>query len=351
MTLSEAFRTGIQILKNAGIDAPATDAGVLLCSVAKCGREDIYTHGDRQMNDVLLKKYLSALDKRSQGYPLQYLTGKREFMSLPFSVGPGVLIPRQETELLVEMVLAFCRNESDSCRNEPDIYTDEPGKGNPNANKCGRILDMGTGSGCIAVSLAYYLPGWTVVAVDKMESALDMVKKNAHMNGVGERVLTLQSDLFGNMERTASSVGEFDVIVSNPPYIRSSDICNLQREVREHEPIEALDGGMDGLFFYREIIGTAPAYLKEGGMLAFEVGYDQAEEVAALMSDASGASGDSDASGASGTSDASGASGASDASGGKKKLSACFSNIRIHKDLAGIGRVVTGILLNCQQRH
>ncbi len=291
MTLSEAFRTGSQILKNADINAPAVDAGVLLCSVAKCSREDIYAHGDREMDDSLLQRYLSALEKRSQGYPLQYLTGVQEFMSLSFSVGPGVLIPRQETELLVETVLEFCRNKA--------------GKGNLNESNCGRILDIGTGSGCIAVSLAYYLPGWTVVAVDKMFSALDGVKKNAYANGVGERVFTLKSDLFRNVDMTVSSTGGFDVIVSNPPYIRSADICGLQREVREHEPIEALDGGMDGLFFYREIIRTAPAYLKEGGMLAFEVGYDQAEDVAALMSG--------------------------------------FVSIGIQKDLAGIDRVVTGV--------
>lgn len=288
MTLSEAFRTGGQILKNADINAPAVDAGVLLCSVAKCSREDLYAHGDREMDDGLLQRYLSALEKRSQGYPLQYLTGMQEFMSLSFFVGPGVLIPRQETELLVETVLEFCR-----------------GKGNLNANNCRKILDMGTGSGCIAVSLAYYLPGCTVVAVDKMESALDIVKKNAYVNGVGERVGTLQSDMFRNVDMTASSIDGFDVIVSNPPYIRSADICGLQREVREHEPIEALDGGVDGLFFYREIIRAAPFYLKEGGMLAFEVGYDQAEDVAALMSG--------------------------------------FSSICIHKDLAGIDRVVTGV--------
>jgi len=312
MTLSEAFRTGCQILKNAIIDAPATDAGVLLCSVAKCGREDIYAHGDREMDDGLFERYLSVLEKRLRGYPLQYLTGMQEFMSLPFHVGPGVLIPRQETELLVETVLEFCRHE---------------------AGSCGRILDMGTGSGCIAVSLAYYLPGWTVLAVDKMESALEIAKKNAHVNGMGERVFTLKSDLFGNVDMAAFSSCGFDVIVSNPPYIRSEDICTLQREVREHEPVEALDGGADGLFFYREIIGAAPVYLKEGGMLAFEVGYDQAEDVAALLACATG------------TSDDTGTLGASGAYGGEKDLPACFGNIRIHKDLAGIDRVVTGILL------
>jgi len=332
MTLSEAFRTGIQILKNADINAPATDAGVLLCSVVKCSREDLYVHGERELDAGLFKMYLNVLEKRSQGYPLQYLTGVQEFMSLPFYVGPGVLIPRQETELLVEVVLEFCRNKAGSYRNDADCIN-ETGKGSHDTGNCGRILDMGTGSGCIAVSMAYYLPGWNVLAVDKMEAALDMVKKNAKVNCVGDRVFPLKSDLFRNVDMTACSCGGFDVIVSNPPYIRSADICTLQREVWEHEPVEALDGGIDGLFFYREIIGSAPAYLKEGGMLAFEVGYDQAEDVAKLMACATGTSGDAGTSGASGT------------SGGENDPPACFGNIKIHKDLAGIDRVVTGILL------
>ncbi len=348
MTLLEAFRTGSQFLKSADIDAPAIDAGVLLCSIAKCSREELYTYGDREMEESLHQRYLNALEKRSKGYPLQYLTGMQEFMSLSFYVGPGVLIPRQETELLVETVLEFCRNKTGIC-------TSEANNGNLKASQCSRILDMGTGSGCIAISLAYYLPGCTVVAVDKMESALDMVKRNARANGVEARVSTLQSDLFRNLEITTSSAGRFDVIVSNPPYIRSADICDLQREVREHEPIEALDGGIDGLSFYRQIIGEAQAYLKEGGMLAFEVGYDQAKDVAALMSGVSGmsdkfgVSSESDVSdkfGVSSESDASDKSGASNASGTtdiEKHQCAGFRSIRIHKDLAGIDRVVTGV--------
>lgn len=291
MTLSEAFTKGRQVLKNADIDAPATDAGVLLCTVVNCSREYLYAHGDDELDEGVFQEYWEALEKRSMGHPLQYLTGLQEFMSLPFAVRPGVLIPRQDTELLVETILEYCKSRASRCR----------------------ILDMGTGSGCIAVSLAYYLPGCTVTAVDKMEDALEMVQINARTNGVEGRVFTVKSDLFKHLKRPSSMEERFDVIVSNPPYIRSADICALQRDVREHEPIEALDGGMDGLIFYREIIRAAPAYLKEGGMLAFETGFDQAEDVAALMS------------------------------GGKEDG---FSKISIYKDLAGIGRVVAGVLPN-----
>lgn len=309
MTLSEAFRKGSQILKNSDIDTPSMDAGVLLCNISKCSREHLYAHGDDELDEGVFQEYLKALQKRSMGYPLQYLTGMQEFMSLPFVVRPGVLIPRQDTELLVERVLKFCRDKRGE--SEPDI-------GDP----C-RILDMGAGSGCIAVSLANYLLACTVTAVDKMEDALEIVQTNARLNGVEDRVSTIKSDLFKHVKKPSSKEERFDVIVSNPPYIRSTDICALQREVREHEPIEALDGGMDGLFFYREIIQAAPAYLKDGGMLAFETGFDQAEDVAALMPCCK-----------------------NDLASSENGVSLGFAEISIYNDLAGIGRVVVGVLQN-----
>lgn len=266
MTYGEALKTGIQILKAANNEAPAVDAGALLCAAANCGRVFLYSHGDRVVSEEDLRKYLSTLEKRAQGYPLQYLTGMQEFMSLPFEVGPGVLIPRQETELLVETVIDFCGKKRASSEGATDC------------GRAFRILDIGTGSGCIAVSLAHYLPGCVVTAVDKMEDALMIAEKNAVKNGVDGRVIFEKSDLFQNVGGEA-----FDVIVSNPPYIRSDVIPGLMREVREHEPYTALDGGTDGLHFYREITCNAPAYLKKGGMLAFETGYDQARDVASLM--------------------------------------------------------------------
>ncbi len=301
MTLSEAFKKGSRILKVAGIDAPEVDSGVMLCYVVKCDRAYLYAHGDRELDEGLLRDYMLLLKKRTLGYPLQYLTGTQEFMSLTFEVAPGVLIPRQETELLVETVIDFCRNRGNS-----------------------RILDIGTGSGCIAISLAHYLSACTVVAIEKMDDALEIAKRNARLNGVEDRILFVQSNLFENL-KAPSSKERFDVIVSNPPYVRSGDIKVLQREVRGHEPIEALDGGDDGLFFFREIIRGAPEYLKDGGMLAFETGYDQAETVAALMS---GKAGSDDNRPGDGTS-----------------IHCCFNNIRSCKDLAGIDRVVSGVLV------
>lgn len=281
MTYNEAYRKGIQILKEAGIEAPASDAGVLLCHAAGCERIFLYAHGDSELYDDILQTYLQMLSKRVQGCPLQYITGKQEFMSLIFEVGPGILIPRQETELLVETVIDACKDRK------------------------AEILDMCTGSGCIAVSLARYLPGCSVTAVDKMEQAIAAVRRNAEINGVSDRVQVVRSDLFSAVPQK-----KYDFIVSNPPYIRSGDIAGLQREVRDFEPVEALDGGNDGLFFYREIIRTAPAYTKSNGMLAFETGYDQAWDVEALMASA-------------GT----------------------YGDIRILKDLAGMDRVVTARLI------
>lgn len=305
MTLAEAYRKGTHILRTADIDAPAADAGVMLCHVAKCDRAYLYAHGDLELEDGLLREYILLLKRRALGHPLQYLTGLTQFMSLSFEVEPGVLIPRQDTELLVETVIDFCKAKS-------------PDRGL-------RILDIGTGSGCIAVSLAYYVPGSTVVAIDKMSAALQIAQRNACLNGVDSRIVFVQSDLFESFQ--AEQMPSFDVIVSNPPYVCSSDIKGLQQEVRDHEPIEALDGGSDGLFFYREIIRTAPGYLADGGILAFETGYNQADAVVALMS---------------GETQVSDNKFAEDSPAEKARLS-CFDSIRIQKDLAGIDRVVTGV--------
>ena len=279
MNLSDAFKKGIEILKNVGNEAPASDAGVLLCSAVRCDRAFLYAHGSNELDSVLLENYFSMLERRAAGMPLQYLTGVQEFMSLSFEVGEGVLVPRQETEILVEAVMNLCRERGG----------------------IDRILDIGTGSGCIAVSLAYYIPDCNVTAIDKMLDALAIAQRNAITNGVADRVRFVKSNLFEELEKEP-----FDVMVSNPPYIRTKDIEGLQREVRCYEPPEALDGGEDGLHFYKAILHGTQRFLREGGSLAFETGYDQAAEVAALMS-------------------------------------GFFRDIKIYKDLAGIERVVIGV--------
>lgn len=279
MTINEAFRKGTGILKNAGNEAPANDAGVLLCHAIKRGRTFLYSHGTDELDGELLERYAALLEKRAGGVPLQYLIGFQEFMSLPFKVSRDVLIPRQDTEILVEAVIKLCREK----------YAGRAG-----------ILDIGTGSGCIAVSLAYYMPEAAVTAADLMPEALAAAMENARQNGVADRIRFVESNLFGGIEG-----GRFEIIVSNPPYIRSEDIAKLPKEIRCHEPAAALDGGPDGLDFYRAILAEAPAFLKEEGMLCFETGYDQAAEVAAFMKES-------------------------------------FGEIKIIKDLAGIDRVVVG---------
>jgi release factor glutamine methyltransferase len=228
---------------------------------------------------------MEMLSNRSEGMPVQYITGYQEFMSLDFDVQPGVLIPRQDTEILAETVIGCCRKNR------------EPAT----------ILDLGTGSGCIAVSLAYYLDECSVTAVDISEMALKIAYCNAVKNKVSERITFTAGNLFDNLGPV-----KFDVIVSNPPYARRHDIRTLQREVRDYEPVQALDGGEDGLWFYREIAGKAAGFLKPGGLLAFEVGYDQSDAVVQI-------------------------------------LEYDYTDIAVIKDLAGINRVVSGKLRNCME--
>lgn len=317
MIIGEAYRKGIELLKRAGNKAPAQEAGALLCFVTHRGRTFLYAHNTDEIGDVLYNQYLLLLERRTEGVPLQYLTGFQEFMSLPFEVGPGVLVPRQETELLVETVINRCKGRNLSAAIADNQFENKiiakagkadrtvPGSGRGVNGRYGgsndiSILDIGTGSGCIAVSLAYYIPECAVTAIDRMPDAIAFARRNAVLNKVAERVHFIESNLF-----EAISAERFDIIVSNPPYVRTGDIKGLQREVRCFEPMEALDGGSDGLDFYRAIIEKAPGFLYGGGILAFETGYDQAQEVAKIMSEG-------------------------------------FINIQIYKDLAGIDRVVTG---------
>ncbi len=192
-------------------------------------------------------KFMKSLHKRISGIPYAYIVGHKEFMKLDFEVNKNVLIPREDTEVLVQEVLKLKRK---------------------------KILDMCTGSGCIAISLAKYLEGSIVDAVDISERALTIAKVNAKKNGVA--VNFIKSNLFEEVEE------KYDVIVSNPPYIRTEDLDTLQIEVK-NEPLKALDGGKTGLYFYQKITREAPKFLKENGLLLFEIGYDQADEVKKIM--------------------------------------------------------------------
>lgn len=283
MTIKEVMIKGSSLLKSANIETPAAEAGVLLCEVIKKNKAYLYAYDNYELKEEEVSAYFDAIEKRREGLPLQYITGHQEFMSLDFIVSPSVLIPRADTEILVERVIDWvgeCKKDRVS------------------------ILDIGTGSGCIAVSLAYYLKDSLVTAVDICGDALKIARINAEKAGVEERVAFVGSNLFDALKGREKA---FDVIVSNPPYIAGDEISGLQREVRLHEPMKALYGGEDGLDFYRSITEGAIKFLKPGGLLAFEVGHTQAYDVARLMENR-------------------------------------FERIRVFKDLSQIDRVVMGVL-------
>lgn len=277
--LKDAFTEGINKLKLSNIDAPVITAGAILCNILGCERTYLYTHDDYILSKDEYERYCDALKRRIEGEPLQYIIGSQEFMSLDFIVSPDVLIPRQDTEILVEYIIEFV--------SQKDKVS---------------ILDIGTGSGCIAISLAHYIKNSRVVAVDISKGALKIARKNAQNCGVEERIVFIESNLFENVP-----IQKFDIIVSNPPYIPNQVIAGLDRQVKDFEPKIALDGGEDGLDFYRRIVKESVDFLKPKGLLAFEVGFDQAQEVAKIMESS-------------------------------------YRDIKLQKDLAGIERVVTGIL-------
>lgn len=265
MNYSELYLEGKGALEGAGIEESQLDARLLLEFVCKTDRNTLLAYGDRQVTPEEENFYRGLLRRRAERIPLQQLVGTQDFMGLEFTVNEKVLIPRQDTEILVEEAL---RRLHDGMR----------------------VLDLCTGSGCILISLLYYTNNCSGVGIDLSAEALEVATENA-VRLLGEHVLTndcegekricfLQSDLFEKVE------GMFDMIVSNPPYIRTSVIDTLMPEVREHEPRQALDGGGDGLLFYREILRSCGNYLKKGGMLFFEVGYDQGEAVRGLMEQA-----------------------------------------------------------------
>lgn len=251
MQYAKLYQIGKEQLQKAGITDAELDARLLLEFICHTDRNALYAHGDLEIEDEKMQDFLQLIEKRAAHIPLQHLTGKQNFMGLDFLVNEHVLIPRQDTEILVEEIM---RDLHDGIR----------------------ILDMCTGSGCILLSLLHYSNDCVGVGVDVSEDALAVARQNADRLAEKQAVF-IQSDLFEKVE------GSFDLIVSNPPYIRSQEIAGLMPEVREHEPHLALDGKNDGLHFYREIIKEAMLHLKRGGQLFFEIGYDQGEAVQALL--------------------------------------------------------------------
>ena len=251
MTYREAIVSGEKSLCEAGIADARNDAWLLLTMACKIDHTYYYMHIDEEMPEELQHEFEVLIKKRAERVPLQYITGEQEFMGMTFHVNSNVLIPRQDTETLVEEALKVVK----------------PGM---------KVLDMCTGSGCVLISILKNVHGTGGYGYDISKQAINVAKENAKLNDVP--AIFERSNLF---EDVADET--FDVIVSNPPYIRSDEIPFLMPEVSEFEPHEALDGKEDGLFFYRKIIQESPDYLTDGGYLLFEIGYDQGQAVSELM--------------------------------------------------------------------
>lgn len=276
MQYQEIYRQGAAALQKAGIEEAAWDARLLLEEVCSADRTALYAHGDRELTPIEEAQYREKIGERAKRIPLQHILGQTEFMGLTFEVNRDVLCPRPDTEILVEEVLKHLHDGM-------------------------RILDIGTGSGCILLSLLRYSNDCQGIGVDVSEKALQLAGRNAQRLGIGQAVFA-ESNLFEKVD------GKFEVIVSNPPYIKSAEIEGLMPEVRDHEPHGALDGGADGLFFYRKITAEAREHLPGGGMLFYEIGFDQGAAVKDILEENG------------------------------------FQEIQIVKDFAGLDRVVFGVL-------
>ena len=273
LTLQMIYKEGAETLEHAGIPDAKLDAWYLLEYVTGISRASYFGDPKREVPKEQAESYREVILRRAGHIPLQHITGEQEFMGYTFLVNPDVLIPRQDTETLTEEALKFTK----------------PGM---------KVLDMCTGSGCILISLLKSCPGLKGTGCDISEKALKMARENGRRLQV--EASWIQSDLFEQISE------RFDLIVSNPPYIRTGVIEELQEGVRLHDPWIALDGKKDGLYFYRRIIAESTGYIRDNGAMMFEIGHDQAEDVVRLMEEAG------------------------------------YTQIRVKKDLAGLDRVVTG---------
>lgn len=267
-----------RVFADAGIDSSRIDSELIVMEALGFTRVQLITREDYELTAQELERVSEMKERRLKFEPMQYILGYCEFMGLDFSLNESTLIPRPDTECLVERVMEYIK-----------------------LNSAKTVLDIGTGSGAIAVSLAA-LADVFCVGCDISKNALKMAAYNGEKNGVKAKTKFVQSDVFENIE------GEFDIIVSNPPYIESDVISTLSPQVKDFEPVGALDGGSDGLKFYRKIAAEAKKYLKYGGLLAFEIGYNQGDAVKNIM----------------------------EAQG--------FADVSVGKDLAGLDRTVLGTL-------
>ena len=254
MTINEAIKKGMIELKNSNIESPKLKSRLLMQYILNQTRQYIIVNDLNQISKKDEERYFVEISRLRAGVPLEHITHQREFMKLNFYINENVLIPRQDTEILVEEVINIAKRIK-----------------NP------KILDLCTGSGAIAVSLAKYLPESEITATDISNKALEVAKKNAKINEVENRITFISSDLFTNIPEE-----KYDIIVSNPPYIKRNVIETLDEQVRK-EPYMALDGGLDGLDFYRKIIKNSYEYLKYHGFLCLEIGFDQKIDVIELI--------------------------------------------------------------------
>ena len=254
MTIREALNKGMIILKSNSIETPKLKARLLLQYVLKKNRQYLIVYDNKEIDKKQQWEYFINIEKLANGVPLQHITHTQEFMKMDFFVNENVLIPRPDTEILVEEVIEIAEK------------MEKP-----------KVLDLCTGSGAIAISIAKNVSSAEVWAIDISEKALEVAKKNA--NNLQAKVKFKKSNLFNNIHKT-----KFDIIVSNPPYIKKADIKLLSNEVQK-EPEIALDGGYDGLDFYRKIASQAIDYLKFGSYLCFEIGFDQQEDVTEIIKD------------------------------------------------------------------
>ena len=283
-TVEDCLGSGTLLLEQAGIETARLDAECLLAHVLGCARWRLVTERRRRLTPEEFGRYLALLQRRELREPLAYLLGTREFWSLALAVSPGVLVPRPETEALVEAALAVLRDmypaKGNGCPGPRPGYRVPLGWGAPGPDHP-IVLDLCTGTGAVAIALARELPGATIFATDISRRALRIARRNAETHSVADRITFLRGDLWRALDGQGPG-GQADVVISNPPYIPSGVIPTLMPEV-QWEPRRALDGGPDGLQFHRAIISEAPQHLRPGGLLLLEIGADQAESVTRLF--------------------------------------------------------------------
>ncbi len=284
MNIRELLATTAHYFKENGISNPKTSSELLLAHVLCVTRKDLYLDFENSVPNEKKREFLQLCDRRKNGEPIQYILGDTEFMSLPFQVNEHVLIPRHETELLVEKVM---------------LYSSAHGNGGTV-----QILEIGTGSGNIAISLAHYIAGAHITALEVNREALKIARENAARNGVDKKITFAAQNIF---DAKAADFSDKDVVVSNPPYIHENDHDCLEKEVVDYQPHEALFAGRNNLIFYETITNLAMTWLKQGGLLAFETGHDTGTAVRKIVENSS------------------------------------FHTVKLSQDYAGHDRIVTGI--------